>query len=211
MTTTRLVGAALFSLLLSGWVFGFDVSPLSEVSPIQEDQLDKALASSLAGVRRDGAKLIISTKNEPVEFKDSESGKYRLVGFFQQSMKRMDYFVFQGYSERHSYFIVNGESGSKVRLQGLPQVSPDGLHYLMVSMDLEAASVQNLVQVVRTSDFSTEFEKYYPQDDGIGPSRGSWIDSSRIFYLERGMQRVPAKPMTIELKKGKWIGPRELK
>lgn len=180
-------------------------------SPVDFKDVDQALTSKTPGITRDGATLTIATDGAPVEFKDSEDAKYFAVGFFQHSMKRMDYFIFQGGSEVQSYQLVNGETGAKLRVQGLPRISPDGKRYLMVSMDLEAGSVRNLVQIVSTKDFSTEYEKHYAQDDGIGPAGGTWVDNSRIIFLEHGMQRVPAKAMTVELKKGKWIGPREVK
>ncbi len=183
--------------------------PTGQIAP---EEFDRVLSTTIPGIRRIGPKLIITTGKSPVEFVDSEEAKYAVVGFCQHSMTRMDYFVFQGYSERHSFFLVNGETGAQVRLQGLPRVSPDRKRYLMASIGNGSGNVKNLLQILRAVDFSTEFKKEYPEDESVGPDSASWIDNSRIFFLEHGVEQpVPARAMLLELKEGKWVGPRETK
>lgn len=213
-------------LLLATACASFALTPDDE-QMLNEDAVERAIISSIPnapGLIRQGEVLTIKSASGTVVFKNTPGAnegysKYTLARLFPiDGGRRTDFAVRHDSYEGRRFSLVNGQTGHRIELPGLPILSPDRRHYLAANLDLEARHNPNIMVVVAASDFSEKF-RFDFNSRGDWPYSGAsdalWVSPDKIFFIRRTIDSnsnfLPPQMMKLELIDSKWDGPREVK
>ncbi len=163
---------------------------------------------------------VLSYMNTTIHEVGDRAQRFRLCKQFGDSNGGSYYLISKSYYEGMGYILVNVATGKEYEFSANGDVvalyaGENELTKVAVSsMDLYAEYSSNRLQVIDLKTLTSEWQ--YDYRNGCGPMNPTWIDETKLAFIENCGGEGPAspdirRPMMLEYKQGKWHESRELK
>jgi hypothetical protein len=190
------------------FIYDMDTSPFDADPEVESDSAEFKLLTGNDGnghVKRKGNNLIITTDNgkrvvltdKDDDAEDGDSyAEYTYTGYLPDIKQ---YGIMATYYESMDFLLVNQLTGETIHTWGAPIISPDKKYFVCASYDLEAAFLENGLQLFSyangkiTPVGEIELEKW-------GPGQIKWQDNNTLIVehitLDSTMQKI-IKPVKL--------------
>jgi hypothetical protein len=104
---------------------------------------------------------------------------------FEQYFKNINYYLLRvQYNEGNAWMLVNRQNGFQKYIGGVPYISPNNQHILVLGADLEAGYNFNGIELYSVAKDSLNLE--FSKETKFGPNEANWISNDH-FLLKRDL------------------------